>query len=312
MISFKKYLALSTFCLFLIPFSPGQELPYQPFPVSDAFWTEFSGGYQCNCCAEYSNILAGDTLVNGQIYHMIRTHGAHYLTSPGGDCTHIFSYLIDYPNGAIREDTLARKLYYLPQGAQTDTLLYDFDLQLGDTLPETYTNSAFSGFKVVSAIDSIAIGTEYHRRFAISTEYAMDYVHLIEGIGSTFGLIAYLDPPFEFGTFLACFSRNGFTVYPDTLSECEIPTGTVALPEPEARVMIYPNPFNENANLLIPPSWIGATLEVYSLTGELTMKIQTNSASSGFRRGNLAAGTYMYRLIKEGISLTTGKFQIIN
>jgi len=312
MISLKKFLVLSTISFFLIPVSQGQDLPYQVFPVSNAFWTEFSGGYQCNCCAEYSNILAGDTLVNGQIYHKIHTHGAHYLTSPGGDCTHIFSYLIDFPNGAFREDTLARKLYYLPQGAHSDTLLYDFDLQLGDTLPETYTNSAFSGFKVVSAIDSIAIGNEFHRRFAISTEYAMDYVHLIEGIGSTFGLIAFLDPPFEFGTSLACFSRNGFTVYPDTLSECEIPTGTVTQPEPASPFRFYPNPFSESANMVIPPSWIGATLEVYNMTGEPIRKIQTTVSSSMFERGNLAEGIYTYRFVKEGISLTTGKIQIID
>ena len=312
MISYRKILILSTFSFLLIPFSKGQNLPYQPFPVSNAFWTEFSGGYQCNCCADYSNIVSGDTLVFGQVYHKIHTHGAHYLTSPGGDCTHVFSYLIDFPNGAFREDTATRKVYYLPEGALRDTLLYDFDLSVGDTLPETYYNSSFSGFKFVTAIDSVAVGSLYHRRFAISTEYAPEYVHLIEGIGSTFGLLAYMDPPFEFGTFLACFSKNGYTVYPDTISECEIPTATFSLPQSENSVSIYPNPFNENATLIIPVSWTGSTMDIYTMTGKLIRKVQITSSTFSIVRKNLAEGTYMYRLSKDGVSLASAKFQIRN
>ena len=43
--------------------------------------------------------------------------------------------------GLIREDTLAGKVYYLPGRVTLETLLYNFNAQIGDTMPITFVDS---------------------------------------------------------------------------------------------------------------------------------------------------------------------------
>ena len=71
----------------------------------------------------------------------------------------------------------------------------------------------------VSSIDSILIGNNYHRRFHLSQMgTSFSHVAIIEGIGSEYGLLFPLMPPFEFFNTLVCVTINSIPVYPDTVT----------------------------------------------------------------------------------------------
>ena len=65
--------------------------------------------------------------------------------------------------GGIRSDTASR-VYYYPTGVEQEILLYDFRVEIGDTI---YSNLWFNptGYLVVSFIDSIEVSNHYRKRF---------------------------------------------------------------------------------------------------------------------------------------------------
>lgn len=151
---------------------------------------------------------------------MLRSGYCYYLSDTG-------LYTNNSYQGAIRQDTVQKKIYYCVGTSPNETILYDFNLHLGDTLHNSYNNGSDSNY--VSSIDSILIGTTFRKQYHISTGHMAgndtNYVQLIEGIGSTYGLAFPITPPFEWGSKLNCFSQNNVTIYPNTTGICYLRLG---------------------------------------------------------------------------------------
>jgi hypothetical protein len=216
---------------------------YHPFPDSNSVWTE-QCAYLQGGMTPVNNpqilFLGGDTVISAVIYKKILTSGYKYYLYPGNNCCLYYNQLA----GMIRQDTAQKKIYsWIPP---TDVLLYDFNLYAGDTLPVSSINYPGSG-NYVSSIDSILVGTTYRKRFHISVKGSIsawdsNYVQLIEGIGSTFGLLSPLSPPFEGGCNLNCFSENNIVLYPSSASSCDIGLGILEDKNLLDDVSIHPNP----------------------------------------------------------------------
>ncbi len=215
---------------------------YHPFPDSNAAWNQ-----GCTWLVgippvpvTYPQVwsLTGDTIISAVIYKKLHSSGyAYYLSSC---CWYYNNY-----EGAIRQDTTQRKVYYVPKTASNEQLLYDFNLNIGDTLPPAYNNSPNTNY--VSSIDSLLVGTSYRKQFHISligatSSWDSNYVFLIEGIGSTFGLTADLYPPFEGGCGLGCFIENDSIVYTNPLANCDMTIGLSEYSNQNILISIYPNP----------------------------------------------------------------------
>ncbi|MCY7410306.1 MAG: hypothetical protein LH473_08540 [Chitinophagales bacterium] len=69
--------------------------------------------------------------------------------------------------GALREDTLNRKIYFYCACNPMEQLLFDFDLHTGDLAPQTFLH-ADEDSMWISDIDSILIGNDFHKRFNLS------------------------------------------------------------------------------------------------------------------------------------------------
>src|SRR6185312_11824461 len=287
---------------------------YHPFPSSNARWSEVFNGYNNAWYSQYYNYyLRGDTVVNGKTYFKLDMCGGY---ETDGISTLWQSY--DYLFCLLREDTTAKRIYasFKPTLGITDTLLYDFNLNLGDTLPPAYNNHM--GFKnYVKAIDSILIGTHYRKQFIITNVVDSLYWEdsIIEGIGSTQGLFTPILMQFgEAAYWLLCFKENDTTVYPSLNYSCQdfilnIPNVTKA----ETNFTIYPNPSNGNFTISFSrpvPMAIGVvsgsqTIEVYNILGEKVYSHQFVIPNSQFLI-NLNVqpnGIYLYRVITEDGSL---------
>ena len=77
---------------------------------------------------------------------------------------------------------MPKKVYFFENG--NDTLAYDFNLNIGDTLPVTCLNVLNNNY--VQSIDSVLVGSQYHKRFWISDDNSINYASLIEGLNNIF------------------------------------------------------------------------------------------------------------------------------
>jgi hypothetical protein len=127
--------------------------------------------------------------------------------------------------------------------------LYDFNLQVGDTLKGllAYCNAVTS---TVLSIDSILIDNSYRTRINFDTLDNCLWYSWIEGVGATTGLNSCFFGHFEMGTWMQCFSLNGNIGYTASCNPDTVPCGTLPvsiedfLPG-ENGIHMFPNPADE-------------------------------------------------------------------
>jgi hypothetical protein len=298
----KKYFTILVLLLVQMNAAKAQTNVYHPFPDSNAVWN-FNYSLVCmmwpggSTHANYSIIISGDTIINNTQYKKLYIPAVDLNMS--GTCNE--------PNGgykgAIRQDTTNRKVYIIPPVSVSEVLLYDFSMQVGDTLKGYLTQWFFSP-DTVQAIDSILIGNSYRKRWVIN--YCYDF-YLIEGIGSTYGLTeqspgCILDccP----GIYLTCFKQDNQILYPDTATTCEIITVSVDEKENmEHGITIFPNPASDVLNISFNVEKPGdVALLLYNLLGQETIFLLSEKVNIGENNINVSVadmpdGIYFLKLL---------------
>ena len=142
----------------------------------------------------------------------------------------------------------------------TESVLYDFSLEVGDTAPHySFTQQ----FPIVQSIDTINIGGVLRKVinfshsndidvwFSNGTNY-MQELSWIEGIGSTQGFLFPFVESSEYGSFanvLVCYSSNDSIIYHNShFTDC-MPTNTITSPESTPSITAYPNPAKDRVTL---------------------------------------------------------------
>ena len=275
---------------------------YHPFPDSSAIWNFITingmcGPWNGTISSYYSITISGDTIISSLNYHKLSTPFVQSIIS--GNCT---PYINSGYYGAIREDTSNRKVFYVPPFAISEQLLYDFTMQVGDTVKGFLASFTFPP-DTVQSIDSVLVGSDYRKRWILSSCYD---IHLIEGIGSTYGLIqlspgCITDLP---GYTLTCFTQNGMALYPDTVTNCTLITDVENMNSEKYSVTIYPNPFSDMLNLTIYNKEFSEIILYDIASRKLLQQKFVNSVSLNTEQ--LAKGIYLYevrcenRLCKKG------------
>jgi len=235
----KKFLLLIFFFVSLR--LSAQTNVYHPFPDSNAVWRESTTWLAAlpNCFVfnDYQHFILGDTTIGNKQYHRVFRAGHQYSS---GCSSPPPSYYYNNYFGAIRQDTFLRKVFFVENNSSIDTLLYDFNLSIGDTLPLTPFNN--SKDKFVQTIDSVLVGATYRKRFWVSDVWGDSaYCAIVEGIGSTKGLFM-LSPTFNPDyQDLDCFMQNGKPQYPDTIN-CSIVPVSIEEYQEDVSINISPNP----------------------------------------------------------------------
>jgi hypothetical protein len=250
---------------------------YQPFPTANAMWRENSGGFQCSCCADFQYTITGDTVINTITYHKIQKTGVKYQEDMIGNCTSNIQYIINQYAGSYRNDIINKKIFFIYPFSSTDTLLYDFNLSIGDTVHPSPLNDNGNFINIVTDIDSVYLGGVYRKRFKIDS-CMMQQLYYIEGIGSTYGLLSPTICPFEAIYNLLCFTNNNQPVYPDSSTICSIVT-SVNQNNVEDSYNIFPNPVTDILNITIAQNDDPTvTITIFNMIGEITFqtKLKTN------------------------------------
>lgn len=280
----------------------GQANTYYPFPTSTAVWN-FNVQAVCTSSGstveDYSIIINGDTTINSLTYHKLYTPFVQRNVS--GIC----AVANDGYKGAIREDVTNKKVYIIWPQETTDFILYDFNLQVGDTITGALQMSGV--VDTVISIDSALVGNTYRKRWNINSCYN---ISIIEGIGSTFGLIEKSPGCFtDFADFsLTCFQQGSQTTFPNTSSNCQTITSTIENTVEKQEIAIFPNPANGEIQLDFKGRRI-KEVQLFNILGEL-IDVRQATNTNLMRIDNLPTGTVIVVTIDEGNQRTYHKIII--
>ena len=218
---------------------------YYPLPESNVIWQVSwgeSGCFEYGWFDNYQYSISGDTLINSINYHKIERSG--YFECYAAPLNPFIGYL-----GAFRNDIENKKVWVVPRDSLNEMLLYDFDLNIGDTIKGYLYIVSESQFglpntAVINNIDSIEIGANFRKRWHYQGSSPFWSGTIIEGIGCEFGLLDGLCAMMDNNGDLNCFSIDNQTLYPNSSPEpCELTTSILdSETETENSIFCYPNP----------------------------------------------------------------------
>ncbi len=274
---------------------------YVPFPDSGAIWQEVLKPYPPGPMPSYMEhnhySVSGDTLINNTSYIKL------YKTQYDVNCSQFYEG--PFFAGGLRNDTTARKVYFFNAFDSQEYLLYDFSLEVGDTVPQTYNNISYPNL-LVDSIDSVFIGDCYRKRF-IYQEPFMGSIEVIEGIGAGSGLLEYMYQ-FEVIYYLRCFHQSDSLYWINTYwagTSCNLETDTclvISVPDinmDKGFLKIYPNPASDK--LFIHISCEGfdigfdSGLAIFNIYGEKVgeLNIPKEKDVISYNVSSLANGIYL-------------------
>ncbi len=267
---------------------------YHLFPHTNARWGQW---FKLSVNWYYYHYFVnGDTTVNSKSYFKV------YKSSP------IYNGLYRL----LREDTVNEIIYESKDWGLTEDTLYDFNLNVGDTLPAWKNNSNKSLKEYVKKVDSILIGKSYRRMLVVTNiaDSAMQSDSLIEGIGSSHGLLeSYVWGVGEERNLLICFEENDTTVYPYLNYNCSVPLAVPTIEEPYKATSVFPNPNKGIFTITFSHSELVSAsqpiVEIYNVLGQKVMGEILRSAQDDnlINLTNQPDGVYFYRVLKEDFSV---------
>ncbi|MBL7962965.1 MAG: T9SS type A sorting domain-containing protein [Flavobacteriales bacterium] len=286
---------------------------YRPFPTSDAGWVEHHeymvitlgncGAYWVN--ADHTYRFTGDSVIGGVTWNKLSLYyeetGTVMPPIPPGCPDFMWTYTGSGPGGTvlIRQDTAARKVYTL-QFWFGEQVLYDFNMGLGP-YPATWLSSYLYPEVEVVAIDSVELGDGWRKRWTLalmdSTGTLLDsaYAHIIDGVGSTLGVLTDLYQQNERSDSLVCHSQGGLTIYPDALTTCDLSASMPAITASTApHITVYPNPSDGLFTVRLGEKNGPLLLRAFTLTGAL---VHEGRSTDGTLRLDAPPGCYLLHVL---------------
>lgn len=211
-----------------------------------------------------ASVMCGDTTINTIKYTKF------YQINYGFDGT--------FYNSFYRACTRVsgQKVWVIPSGLSEEILLYDFGVEIGDTLHLQFLDIDAVVDYYTESIETILIDGEARKMIRFQTSYGIPDVW-IEGIGSIMG-------PLDRGFFvidaqpgLTCYLKEGEVIYKTEETQscengltCAIVTSSEEAPQANA-IKIFPNP--ANADVWVESEIQGPILvEIFAADGRLISK----------------------------------------
>lgn len=273
----KKLLILSSTLLTLL--SNGQTSVYKPFPTNYGNWIyQYYDDFHnpTNQFTQYT--LNGDTTFASISYKKIFVY-SNYV-------------------GALRENN--KIIYFVPDTSSNEYVLYNFNLNLGDTIIHPYGEAVCSNdTAIIQQVDSILLSDGYHRQLHFNS-----FAIWIEGIGS----LNYLLNPCN----VACLSGNDILqcmnsdltfTYPSISTSC-----IVSVPEQISssnNINIYPNPSSSSFSIDFNNTDF-KEIRLTDMLGKIVFRQQTDNHLK-INVENLHSGTYILTIIDKDNNSTNRK-----
>lgn len=288
----KRALAILLLCICILP-TKAQN--YVPFPDSNCVWNV---GWSSN--ASHIIKIHGDSVLNNLQY---KKYYISYDTS-FTNAQYTFKAL-------IRQDNLSKRVYGVSNGSNQEKLLYDFSLNVNDTI-SVNTLLLVHGFPRVKVVakDSILIAGQFRKRLTLTSGYSWSanvlYERWIEGVGSDFGV--FLNGLCSYVVFDVCYPKlncqtvNGQLVYGSNGHCFSQPCGTgvgnaETSMETATEVVIYPNPGKGLFTVSLPYQKRSSEfrLAIYDIMGSQIRNLIVHSDTK-VDLSDLADGIYLLKV----------------
>jgi hypothetical protein len=282
----KKIVLIFFLWVCVLPCSRAQN--YTPLADTNFTWNIEEGDiwswstYRCK--------LAADTMINGKVYRPVLSED--YFNAPG----------ILNKVAFIREDTL-RKVYVIRHPdyqSLGETMLYDFGLDVGDTIVNRHYYPAFDdNIWTVMQIDTVSLlsGGKRLRWLLMNAQSEEDY--WIEGTGSLKGLLYAGTPgivcPF---TKLLCFYQSGNLEFQNDTACYAV--SAVKANTPQQAPLVYPNVTKDKIFISFAELQSIGNFLIFNSAGHCIEQAALNSGQ--IDAGRLAPGLYILQLVmKSGL-----------
>ncbi|MBK9356257.1 MAG: T9SS type A sorting domain-containing protein [Bacteroidales bacterium] len=264
----------------------------------------------CKQVDEYVEYINGDTLIDGKVYDKMYQRGYRYEVWIGPPPIHDCDFNRYYYNSLaayVRQE--GRKVYCLDTWFNEELLLYDFDLNVGDTLPLTDYCFTWGDMPVVVAVDSMLVAGEYRKVFETDYESFVGK-YFYEGIGYGGGFLGNCSIFSEYPSYLHCYAVGGVTYLPELYAECELNVGVPEI-ETESAAYAYPNPVHDFMVLDTEFPLKNMFLNVYSATGRKTEVRYTRIDQQKYLVdfSGMRSGVYLLRITSDGRN--QGQYKIV-
>ena len=299
----------------------GQTNVYHPFPDS-VIWRvdyNYNFSFQIPCIKNYylEYYSKGDTTINSRVCRKIfvsvvmdtDTCKAYplYLPSPG--------YV-----GALKDDSSANKAFFIFPNSTVDSLLYDYNLMVGDTMKGLISqyNSFYNA--IVLSVDSVLINNSYRKKWNFIQDPCTGISpYIIEGIGSSAGLPEPVSMCYDLdwtSRYLICVKDSSQTFFLSNHYSkvgCNpVYTGVNAC-KLLNKFSILPNPFSNEATLRTDQDLKNATITITNTFGQQIKQIKNIKGKEiMIHRENLSDGIYFLQLTQENKTILTCKLIIID
>ena len=278
---------------------------YIPIPESNVVWREsFGFGHNIDnntTESHYQLFPAAKVTFDTLEYFEIRKTGYTVSMIPylhGGFTNEFVNYL--------RNDSAQQRVYILDNWG-VEHILYDFNLQPGDTIPHSWYGMHPYDSVVVDSIKTIWFGNISHRWYVLSCytpgwSAFCSVSALIEGVGCIHGLLSPITNCTETGWYdFECFSSNdsAFAIsYNDAAyagTTCWLYSDVKPIDDSSYALSVSPNPLKSTLHLEMQGAHEGGyTFSVFDLTGRNVITHQLFSSNTDINSADWSPGIYFW------------------
>jgi hypothetical protein len=266
---------------------------YIPFPNNNATWVNyhyyFGGEWTTptiNVAVQIENFCVHneDTIINSLTYTKLNYCNGDY-------------------RGALRDN--GGQVFFVSNDSLHEMLLYDFTVDIGDTLTDVFFNDNWIDTLYISNITSVTIGAVVRKKIHLSLSsggFGEMSDHWIEGVGCSAGLLVdpFLNQNIS-GTYarLECFSTNDSIFNPQSnfyysgSGSCDL--NYLSLNgSADAPILLFPNPTSDVITIQLPNSDEVCEIKICNTKGEVVnlTNAEINQSQIEIAFQDLPAGLY--------------------
>jgi hypothetical protein len=225
----------------------------------------------------------GDTLIGNHVYNKLYYYPFE-ITFNSFHSFYVDTTIVNFQS-YIREEPLTKRTYILaPWSGGNEVLLFDFSLNIGDTLSSSYSTD---GSPLV--VNTITIVTLLNG--AIRKKWLFDNGHYyIEGIGGDEGFFLPIFTRFGFWSETNCVNDNGVHLFGN---QCFTILEIDKIDKPKNNLEIYPNPV-KNTLVIERESSTSVDFKMYNLYGRLVLMKTLHSSIEELDVSSLPKGMYIF------------------
>ena len=210
--------------------------------------------------------------------------------------------------GFVFEDTILKKIYYLHEPSNEEVLLYDFSLNVNDTVftrVPIYNNTGWYIVDSISKVDIIAGPRSALYLHNIETSETALWIEEVGARGSFLNPVFDGFPPFDE---VLCVLKDGHLIYQSQTSieynSCDLFLGESILKAPISNLKVFPNPVVNTFDIEFFTHG-PQIIEIYLLdeTGKVLRKLYSGTSILGVNSlhyelpYNIAPGIYLIEFL---------------